>query len=77
VDRETEKRHLADADRHIVIAERNITEQRLQVDRLGQDGHDTRLAQKMLEQFEATLAVMVENREIIIRTIDEIDRGKI
>jgi hypothetical protein len=77
VDRETEKRHLAEADRHIVIAERNITEQRLQVDRLGQDGHDTRLAQKTLEQFEATLAVMVENREIIIRTIDEIDRGKI
>jgi hypothetical protein len=75
LDRQTEELRLARADRHITVAERHITEQRLRVDRLRADGHDTRTAEEMLREFEANLKTLREHRQIIVRTIEQIDNG--
>lgn len=77
MDRNAEQRRLDEADFHIANAERNITDQRNQIEKLRSDGHDTKLAEETLKQFEATLAQMHEHRDQIIKTIADIDDGKI
>lgn len=56
-------RHLTETDAGIVAAERNVTKQHLLIEKLRRDGHDIRLAQKILKQFECTLVIMLETRE--------------
>jgi len=63
MDREVEVRHLTETDAGIVAAERNVTKQHLLIEKLRRDGHDIRLAQKILKQFECTLVIMLETRE--------------
>lgn len=77
MDRNAELRRLAEADGHIAEAERHVSEQRIQVEKLGREGHDTSLALALLTQFEGTLATLRGNRDLIIQTIAEIDQGKI
>ena len=75
MDRQAELRRRHQADRHIATAEKNVTEQRVQIDKLRHDGHDVELAEKTLKAFEEVLITLQEHREIIIRTIEEIDQG--
>ncbi len=66
---------LGEADRHIAVAERNVTEQQLRLDKLRADGHDTKTAEEMLRGFEGVLNTLREHRQMIVKTIDQIDKG--
>lgn len=77
MDRQAEVDHLELADRHIALAEKNVSTQRIQLRKLRGGGHDVELAEKSLKALEDTLATMREHREIIIQTIEQIDRGLI
>ena len=75
MDRQAEVERLGQADQHIATAERRITKQRLLVEELRADGHDTKVAEEMLRGFQENLQTLREHREIIIKTIEQIDRG--
>jgi hypothetical protein len=75
MDRDRELQRLADADRHIRDAERNVSEQRLQLKKRLQQGRSDANAQRILEASEAALVNLQEHRMGIIRTIDRIDKG--
>jgi hypothetical protein len=75
VDREVELARLAEADRHIVNAERNVSEQSLLVEKLRRDGRDAKLAEETLRNFETALGTLRQHRDLIISTIEQIDRG--
>ncbi|HVX76789.1 MAG TPA: hypothetical protein VHB49_11715 [Bradyrhizobium sp.] len=77
MDRSTELRRLAEADRHISDAERAVGHQMIEIERLREGGHSTALAEETLEIFQRTLGEMQEHRRIIVRTIEEIDAGLI
>jgi hypothetical protein len=57
--------HLAQAIRHIARAEEMVTEQRDLIARMAEDGHDTRLAEELLQTMQTTLARMYEHRTMI------------
>lgn len=75
MDRHAELVHLAQAERHIAVAERNVCEQRLEMLKLRQQGMDDKLAERTMKAFEASLATLQEHREMIILTIEQIDDG--
>jgi hypothetical protein len=75
LDREAELRRLAQADTLISNAERAITDQMIELDKLRRDGHDTKLAEQTLKLFEDTLQTLHKHREHIVKTINQIDRG--
>ena len=54
---------LAMAERHITRGELHIARQKELVERLGQSGHDTTEAIKLLGLFEATQALNVADRD--------------
>jgi hypothetical protein len=41
---EREREHLAEADRHIAAAKQQVEQQKRVIEKLVQDGHDTRIA---------------------------------
>jgi hypothetical protein len=57
--------HLAQAIRHIAWAEEMVTEQRELIARMAEDGHDTTLAEELLQTMQTTLARMYEHRAMI------------
>jgi len=65
----TEHDHLAVAIRHIVSGEARVRQQRELVDRLAQHGHDTVLAQTVLDTMQTSLQQMQEHRQMIERAI--------
>lgn len=75
MDRNAEVERLGQADRHITVAEEHIPKQRLLLDTLRKDGHDTKIAEDMLNGFEQHLKTLHEHREIIFKTINQIDDG--
>jgi hypothetical protein len=75
IDREAEVQRLSEADQHIANAERAISEQVVQLESLRRDGHDMALAERTLRAFEDTLQTLREHRELIISTIEQIDKG--
>lgn len=75
MDRNVEVERLGQADRHITIAEQHISKQRVLVDELRVDGHDTKTAEEMLKGFEDNLKILREHRAIIVKTIEQIDDG--
>jgi len=77
LDRNAELQRLAKADRHISQAERTVSHQMIEVERLREGGHSTALAAQTLEAFQRTLATMQEHRNVIIRTIEGIDAGSL
>jgi len=56
MDRQAEVERLAQTDRHIATAEQHITKQRLLIDNLRADGHDTKVAEEMLTGFDRACA---------------------
>jgi hypothetical protein len=75
MDRQAEVNRLGQAERRIANAERIVTEQRLRVDRLRADGHDTKGSEQTLRGFEDTLKILRENRAVIVEAIEQIDKG--
>jgi hypothetical protein len=75
MDRQDELLRLGEADRHIAVAERNITEQQCRLEKLRADGHDTKLAEQMLTDFQINLQTLNEHRDLIIKTIAQINQG--
>lgn len=75
MNRQAEVERLAQSDRHIADAERNITKQQLLLNELPEDGHDTKTAEQMLRGFEDNLKTLHEHREIIVKTIAQMDAG--
>ena len=68
--RSLNEEHLAQADRHIAEAKAHIAPQEALIQRLRQDGHETDLAEAMLEILEGTLAAFRHHREIILKRCD-------
>jgi len=65
----TEHDHLAQAIRHIARAEEMVMEQRGLIDRMVQHGHDTQLAEAVLNTMQSSLDRMHEHRAMIERAI--------
>jgi hypothetical protein len=65
----TEHEHLAQAVRHIARAEEMVIEQRGLIDRMAQQGQDTKLAEAMLNTMQSSLDRMYEHRVMIERAI--------
>jgi hypothetical protein len=65
----TLQEELAQADRHIAEGEARLARQADLVARLMADGHDTALAEMVLETMESTLASFRNHREPILREI--------
>jgi len=61
----TEHDHLAQAARHIERAEEMVGEQRFLIARMADAGHDTKLAESVLETMQSTLQRMYEHRGLI------------
>jgi len=65
----TEYDHLAQAIRHIARAEEMVTEQRDLIERMAEHGHDTTLAEAVLNTMQNSLDQMHEHRTMIERAI--------
>lgn len=57
---------LAMAHRHVVEGEARVARQIALVARLRQQGHDTAVAEDLLDEFEASLADMREHRDRLV-----------
>jgi hypothetical protein len=77
LDRNLELQRLAVADRHLSEAERAVSRQVMEIERLREGGHNTALALQTLQSFQHTLTAMQEHRNIIIRAIEGIDDGSL
>ena len=69
VSEEMERRHLAQANRHIEEATKRIARQELLIAKLEHAGRDTTAARHLLKQFEETRRLMVEHRAMILRVL--------
>jgi hypothetical protein len=65
----TEREHLAQAIRHIARAEDMVSEQRSLIERMAEHGHDTELAEAVLQTMQITLDRMYEHRDLIEKAI--------
>lgn len=72
---ETERRHLAEADRDIAAGERCVTTQALLVERLRGAGHDTGEAERLLLTLRQTLEAWWGHRELILDEISRLERA--
>jgi hypothetical protein len=75
MDRRAEELRLGQAEGRIVLAERHIANQQLLIDRLRAKGQDTETAEEMLRGFEHNLKTLHEHRQVIVKTIEQIDNG--
>jgi len=75
MNRDLELQHLSTANEHVAAAQRLISEQTARIEKLRGHGHDTKLAEKTLRAFEASLQMFREHREVIIKVIEQIGQG--
>ena len=59
------ERHLAFAEAHVVQGKRLIEQQRVLIERLKVDGHDTREAERLLSNFRDAQAQHVHQLELV------------
>jgi hypothetical protein len=71
VDRNTVLQHLKLASKHVAEGQKRVEAQIALVAKLERDGHDTRQAKRLLEQFEQTLKLHVQTRDRIIQELAE------
>ncbi len=69
MDRRMLLEHLAKANEHVELGERHVRRQRELVAELERDGHDTREARKLLEQFEKLQDMHKADRDRIEREL--------
>jgi hypothetical protein len=77
MDRVSELRLLREADGRIANAETAVMKQIAQLDYLRVAGYGTAVAERTLLAFVGTLEALRERRELIVRTIQQIDTGLI
>ena len=65
----TEHDHLVQATRHIARGEDMVLEQRSLIERMAEHGHDTKLAEAVLQTMQTTLDRMHEHRVLIEKAI--------
>jgi hypothetical protein len=75
MNRERELQWLSQADHQIAVAERAVTNQTLEVEKLRRHGHDTALAETLCHSYEHNLQVLKNHRANIVRFIEQIDQG--
>src|SRR5262245_42955830 len=63
--------HLAQAERHIAEGRAHVESERQIVEGLVRGGHDARKSQDLLELFEDTLAMHVEERDRLLSELTE------
>ena len=66
-----ERAHLVQADRHIQEAKAHIARQLELIKKLRKDGHDTDLAESMLDALETTLRALERHRDLILDRLGE------
>jgi hypothetical protein len=64
------RQHLAQAEAHIALGDRNIVHQRELVAELERDGHDTAEAKRLLASFEELQAMHIAERARIQCELD-------
>jgi hypothetical protein len=60
---------LESANRHVAEGARRVADQRRRIAELVSAGGDTRLSIHVLENFQATLQLLVQHRNIILRDL--------
>ena len=68
-----ERKHLAQADRHIAKGERLIERTRRLMAKAEQDGHPTAAARELLLQMEQSVALMNQHRAMILSRLKRTD----
>lgn len=63
---------LEQANRHVADGERRITDQRRRIAEQRRVGYDTRLSDRVLDNFETTLRLTIEHRDLIARELGQI-----
>jgi hypothetical protein len=63
MDRAMLKQHSAQAERHVLLGERHITEQQARIGELERGGHDTGQAIQLLYQFEEMQELHIAHRD--------------
>jgi hypothetical protein len=71
VDREMIMEHLSTADRHVAEGEMHVERQRILVENLARDRHDTKQAEALLKQFEEVLALHMQDRDRLLKELAE------
>ena len=71
---EMELRHLAESDRHIAEAQKRIARLKLWIFDWKGNGRDVASAERTLALFEVTLALMMDHRRLIVRSLNVVDR---
>ena len=66
---EREREHLVEADRHMAAAKQRVEQQKRVIEKLVQDGHDTRAATSLLDAMERGLDALEHHREIVVEMI--------
>ena len=62
---------LAQAERHILIGEGHVSEQRRLIDELERDGHDVTSAKELLATFEESLWLHVQHRDRLRKELSD------
>jgi hypothetical protein len=66
---------LAQADRHIAIAKKQIGRQKEIIKGLAQGGHETDLALSLLHAMEHSLRAFEQHREVVLKWLKDPKRG--
>ena len=73
MDRQMIADHLAQAERHVTLGEKNIERQKAIIAELEIDGHDTARARKTLQQFLELQVLHMEDRERLAQALVDWD----
>lgn len=65
--------HLAQAERHVKEGEQHVAKQRALVGILERDGHDTAVAIRLLNAFEALQVMHITDRDRIAAELAQVD----
>src|SRR5262245_65840088 len=63
MDRQMLMEHLSQAERHVAEGMVHVEKQRTLVENMARDGHDIRVHEALLRQFEETLGLHIKNRD--------------
>lgn len=64
------QQHLAQAEAHVALADRNVARQRKLVAELERDGHSTTEAKRLLALFEEILVTYIADRDRLRRELE-------
>jgi hypothetical protein len=70
-----ERKHLSDADRHIMHGRARVEVQKGRISQMQERGEDTSVADDLLRLLEATLGLFLSHRKLILQALDDhVDR---